>query len=116
MWLALFTFLTLHFTHAEDSAWCPPETCRNGELFSLRVVPQNKQLIVQVAGRKSAIVESKNLGMKAYLVKGNDVSPLTLTQGPNSSYMINESIEKPADLRFDLQNDAHRETITVPFR
>lgn len=69
--------------------------------------------MVQLAGKKAADFKWTDVGLEAFVIINGKVRPLIVSKG-SGGYEIQEQIERPAQLRFDLNSRGKRERIEIP--
>ncbi len=92
-----------------------PDISKSGKLFTVKLVPGDKNLTVNVAGNKTIDLQWDKTGLQAYLILGKTVKPLKVTKG-TENFTINESVPKPSDLRLEVTSQGRSESIDVPLR
>ena len=115
IFLASIVAFSFQIHAIEDNTSCPTSSCRAGELVTLKLVPKDKHLTVQLAGKKAADFKWTDVGLEAYVIVAGNVRPLKVVKG-GSGYEIREQIERPAQLRFDIKSRGQQERIELPLK
>ncbi len=86
---------------------------RSGKLFTVTVVPAEKQMMVHVIGNKTVDMQWDKTGLNAYLILGKKVTPLKVTKS-RDSFIIDEDVPRPSELKLEVSNEGKSESINVP--
>lgn len=92
-----------------------PEMKTTGSLFTVRIVPKEKQLGVFIVGNQVADFSIEDAGLKAYLMIGKKKRPLDVTKTA-TNFVINEDVQRPAQLRFEISHKKQRENIELKLK
>lgn len=92
-----------------------PDISKAGKLFTVKLVPGDKQMTVNIAGNKTVDLQWDKTGLQAYIILGKIVKPLKVTKG-SESFTIDESLPKPSELKLEVTSQGKSESINVPLR
>jgi len=84
----------------------------SGKLFTVKMIPADKQMKVFVVGNKAADVRITDLGLEAYVKVGNEFKPITLKRS-EQYYVLPEELKPNSDLRFDVKSSKDKESIFI---
>jgi hypothetical protein len=92
-----------------------PDIKKAGKLFTVTLTPGAKEASVHVVGNKTLDLQWDKTGLQAYLILGKTVRPLKVTK-TKDTFVINEEVPKPSELKLELSHQDKKEEINIPIR
>ena len=114
--MKILSFLAVFFLASVAMAEMDyPDISKSGKLFTVKLVPGDKNVTVNVAGNKTIDLQWDKTGLQAYLILGKTMKPLKVTKGIEN-FTIDENVPKPSELRLEVTSQGKSESINVPLR
>lgn len=86
----------------------PPGFIQSSQLFTVTVVPMDKEARIYIAGKENIDINWKGTDLEATIILPSGEKKLTLIKG-NDHYLIQESVKGTLNLKLRTKSNAHVE-------